>query len=127
MSHRLEGPICLRRHWNHRFLTLESEWDNELRHACAATLIKKLVSRGLPSDASEVLLRHLEESQATGSQLQAGHFSLHEGNDILLTAAFANKVRARHFEMIVVSYGLVLSYDISYAIESKTLRLVVLA
>ena len=27
-SHLLEGPICLRRNFNHRFLTLESEWDN---------------------------------------------------------------------------------------------------
>ncbi|CAL8463303.1 g2837 [Coccomyxa elongata] len=89
-SHRLEGPISLRRNWNPRFLTLESEWDNKLRHACTAAVLKKLVSEILPPDASAVLRQHLEESQATGSQPQPGEFSLVEGNQLLLSQMFAD-------------------------------------
>ncbi|BDA45891.1 hypothetical protein COCOBI_07-6780 [Coccomyxa sp. Obi] len=58
-SHLLEGPIGLRRNWNHRFVTLESEWDNKLRHGCAAALMKKLASGMLLADASAVLRGHV--------------------------------------------------------------------
>ena len=92
-SHLLEGPISLRRNWNPRFLTLESEWDNKLRHACAAALLKKLVSGMLPADASTVLRQHLEESQLTGSQPQEGDYSLVEGNEMLLSEALAEEVQ----------------------------------
>ncbi|CAL8466262.1 g5798 [Coccomyxa elongata] len=84
-SHLLEGPISLRRNFNPRFLTLQSEWGNKLRHACVAAVLRKLVNNMLPPDASSVLRQHLVESQATGSQPQADEFSLDEGNELLLS------------------------------------------
>ena len=44
---------------------LESAWNNKLRHACEAALIKKLASSILPPDACVGLQQHLEESQAS--------------------------------------------------------------
>ena len=37
-SHLLEWPISLRCNWNHRFLTLEFERANKMRHACVGAL-----------------------------------------------------------------------------------------
>ena len=76
-SHLLEGPIGLRRNWNHRFLTLESDWGNKMRHACAGALIRRLASDMLPPDVSTVTQEHLAESQTTGSRwsVTGGQFS----------------------------------------------------
>ena len=91
-SHLLEGPISLRRNWNHRFLTLESDWDNKMRHACVWALIRRLASDMLPPDISMMTLQHLAESQTTGSEPQEGEFSLAEGNNMLLSEMFADEV-----------------------------------
>ncbi|BDA45893.1 hypothetical protein COCOBI_07-6800 [Coccomyxa sp. Obi] len=96
-SHLLEGPIGLRRNFNPRFLTLESEWDNKLRHGCAAALLKKLASGMLPADAGALLGGHLVESQTTGSQPQEGDFSLVEGNNILLSEMFNEEDEIERF------------------------------
>ena len=90
-SHLLEGPIGLRRNWNPRFLTLESGWGNQMRHACAGALIKRLASDMLPPDVSTVTQEHLVESQTTGSQPQEGELSL-EGSNMLLSEMFADEV-----------------------------------
>ena len=70
-------------------------------------LLKKLASSMLPPDASMVLRQHLEIPQATGSQLKAGNFSLIEGNNVLLTEAFAKEVEVGplHLKVIFVSCG----------------------
>jgi hypothetical protein len=91
-SHLLEGPISLRRNWNHCFLTLESEWGNKMRHACAGALIRRLASDMLPPDISVVTLEHLAESQTTGSQPQEGELSLTNGGNMLLSEMFADEV-----------------------------------
>ena len=91
-SHLLEGPISLRRNWNHRFLTLESEWGNKMRHACVGALIKRLASDMLPPDISMVTREHLAESQTTGSRPQEGELSLTEGSNMLLSEMFADEV-----------------------------------
>ena len=49
-SHLLEGPISLRRNFNPRFLTLESEYQNKLRHACAGALMMRLAVDMMPPD-----------------------------------------------------------------------------
>ena len=96
-SQLLKGPISLRRNWNHRFLTLEGEWANELRDACAGALLKKLAGGLLPQDANAVLRQHrlenLVESQATGSQPHEGDISLVEGNNMMLSEIMAEEVR----------------------------------
>ena len=102
----MEGPVCLRRNWNPRFLTLESEWANKLRRGCAAALLRKLAEHSLPKDASEMLRQHLEESQITGTEPEADdveHFksqdySLVEGNNMLLLnlETSIEEVRAQH-------------------------------
>ena len=92
-SHLLEGPIGLRRNWNHRFQTLESEWGNKMRHACMGALIRRLASDMLPPDISVVTREHLAESQTTGSQSREGDLSLTEGSNImLLSEMFADEV-----------------------------------
>ena len=91
-SHLLEGPISLRRNWNHRFLTLETEWDNKLRHGCVAALIKRLAHDVLPPGIGTVTQAHLVESQTTGSQPEEGELSLIEGNDVLLSEMHADEV-----------------------------------
>ena len=93
-SHLLEGPISLRRNWNHRFLTLESEYHNKLRHACAGALMMRLAHDMMPPDVhmSEEMVEHLVESQTTGSQPREGDLSLAQGNSMLLTEMLADEV-----------------------------------
>ena len=93
-SHLLEGPISLRRNWNHRFLTLEHEYDNKLRHACAAALMKRLARDMMPPGDSMPysMVVHLVDSQTTGSQPQEGDLSLAQGNSMLLTEMLLDEV-----------------------------------
>ena len=41
-SHRLEGPIYLRRNFSPVFLTLESWLANQMRHACSLLMVAEL-------------------------------------------------------------------------------------
>ena len=91
-SHPLEGPISLRRNWNHRFLTLESEWGNKLRHACVGPLIRRLARDMLRPDFSTVTRELLVYSQTTGSQPREGELSLTEGSNMLLSEMLADEV-----------------------------------
>ena len=88
-SHRLQGPISLRRNWNHRFLTLEPKCHSDWRRTCGMVLLKKLASS---MQLSAVSREHLEESQATGSQPREGDWSLVEGSNMLLAEMYANEV-----------------------------------
>ena len=92
-SHLLEGPVGLRRNFNHRFLTLESAWDNQLRHACSAALIKRIASDVLPPGISTVTLGRLAESRTTGAQLQDDKLSLADGSNLLLSDMHTKEVR----------------------------------
>ena len=84
-SHLMEGPLGLRRNFNYYFLTLESEWGNKLRHACAGMLLRKLAGGKLPPDVSVLELDHLAEAQLTGSQPAEGELSLTKGSKMLLS------------------------------------------
>ena len=95
-SHLLEGPIGMRRNFNHHFLTLESAWDNQLRHGCSAALIKRLAPDVLPPGVSTVTLGRLAESQMPGAQPQAGEPSLTEGSDMLLSGMRVKEVWPRN-------------------------------
>ena len=102
-SHLLMGPICLHRNWNHRFLTLESEYWSDQRRTCTALLLRKLISS---MNLSAIMREHLEESQATGSQPREGDLSLIEGNNMLLSEMYANEVWAwnlKGFNILMVS------------------------
>ena len=90
-SHRLQGPISLRRNWNHRFLTLERKYSSDWRRTCGVVLLKKLTSS---MQLSAMSREHLEESQATGSQPREGDLSLIEGSNMMLAEMYANEVWA---------------------------------
>ena len=95
-SHLMEGPIGLRRNWNHRFLTLESEYWNKHRHTCAAVLLRRLAGGFLPPDIGEVARKHLVEAQLTGhgAQPQEGELTLDQGNTMLLAELYVQEVPA---------------------------------
>ena len=88
-SHPMEGPLYLRRNFNHNFLTLGSEWDNRLRHGCSAVLIRRIARDVLPLGGSTM---HRAEPQLTGSQPQGGELSLADGNDLSLSKMSAKEV-----------------------------------
>ena len=90
----MEGPIALRRNFNHRFLTLEPNWRNQQRHTCTSALIMGLASDVLPSDTDTWKIEHLQESQTTGSQPQQDELTLTDGSNMLLTEMNTNEVRA---------------------------------
>ena len=93
-SHLMEGPIGLRRNWNHRFLTLESEFWNKHRHTCAAMLLRRLAHGMLPPDIGEVARQHLVQAQLTGhgAQPQEGELTLDQGNTMLLAELYVEEV-----------------------------------
>ena len=62
-SHLLEGVLTLRRVFNPRWLTLESGFQNRLRHACAAAMMHAIMAE----DLSEGQLEHLTASQLEGT------------------------------------------------------------
>ena len=94
LPHLHEGPISLRRNWNHRFLTLEGEYHNKLRHACTGALMMGLAHDMMPPDVSmpEEMVEHLVDSQTTGSRPHEGDLTLAQGNSMLLTEMLLDEV-----------------------------------
>ena len=93
-SQLMRGPICLRRNWNHHFLTLQPEYDSGLRQACAEALLRELVNGMTPPDISDAARSRLMQAQATGygARPEEGELTLIEGNNMLLSELYLEEV-----------------------------------
>ena len=93
-SHRLEGPWFLRRNYSPHFMTLETRQTNEARKACHGAMTNQLVGGVSRLYHGAAAMNCPAESQAADSQQQTGNPSSTEGDQLLLSAVMARKVRA---------------------------------
>ena len=79
----------MRRVFNPRWLTLESGFQNRLRHACAAAMMHAIMAE----DLSEGQLEHLTASQLEGTPPAPGDVSIADGASAVVESLLILEVR----------------------------------